>query len=150
MSDAVQRVVLGLMAFSAAVVGVWATFAPRSFYADFPGAGRTWVAPDGPYNEHLVRDVGELNLALTVVTLFALVTLTRALVLATAVAWLVYSVPHLVYHLRHLEPFDGTDVTAIPVSLALSIVGAVLLLVLPRRDTVPASPPVSSPRPERV
>ena len=34
------------------------------FYDDFPGLGRSWVAADGPYNEHLVRDVGALNLAL--------------------------------------------------------------------------------------
>ena len=37
---------------------------PAAFYDDFPGLGRMWVAPDGPYNQHLVRDVGELNLAL--------------------------------------------------------------------------------------
>ena len=41
--------------------------APKSFYEDFPGAGRVWVAVDGPYNEHLVRDVGSLNLALAFV-----------------------------------------------------------------------------------
>jgi hypothetical protein len=135
MSSTLQRVVLALLAWSSAVVGVWAAFAPRSFYESFPGGGRSWVAPDGPYNEHLVRDVGELNLALTVVTLFALVLLTRALVLATAVAWLVYSVPHLVYHLRHLGPFGGGDATAIPVSLALAVAGAALLLI-PGRGAV--------------
>jgi hypothetical protein len=90
------------------------------------------VSADGPYNEHLVRDVGELNLALTVVTVFALVVLTRTLVLAAALAWLVYSVPHLVYHLRHLAPFDGDDVVSIPVSLSLAVVGGVLLLLPPR------------------
>jgi hypothetical protein len=137
-SRTVIRVVLALLAFSSAVVGLWATFAPRSFYDDFPGGGRSWVAPDGPYNEHLVRDVGELNLALTVVTLFAFVYLSRALVLATATAWLVYSVPHLVYHLRHLEPFGDGDAVSIPVSLALAVVGGVLLL-LPARE--PAAPP---------
>jgi hypothetical protein len=40
---------------------------------DFPGAGRSWVAPDGPFNEHLARDVGVLNLALAVVTIAAAV-----------------------------------------------------------------------------
>jgi hypothetical protein len=132
MSSTLQKVVLALLAWSSAVVGVWAAFAPRSFYESFPGGGRSWVAPDGPYNEHLVRDVGELNLALTVVTVVALVLLTRTLVVTTAAAWLVYSVPHLVYHLRHLDPFDTSDATALPVSLALAVAGAVLLL-LPRR-----------------
>jgi hypothetical protein len=133
MPERVTRLVCALLALSSAVVGVWATFMPRSFYDDFPGGGRAWVSPDGPYNEHLVRDVGALNLALTAVTLFALVALSRQLVLATAVAWLAYGVPHVVYHLRHLGPFDGSDVTAIPTSLMLAVVGALLLLVPPAR-----------------
>ena len=41
----------------ALVVGVWALVLPRSFYDDFPAAGRHWVSALGPYNEHLVRDV---------------------------------------------------------------------------------------------
>jgi hypothetical protein len=123
------RVVLALLAASAAVIGVWAAFAPRSFYDDFPGGGHMWVAVDGPYNEHLVRDVGELNLALAVVTVFALVLLLRPLVLATAWAWLVYSGPHLVYHARHLAPFDGSDAVSVIVSLALAVLGPLLLLI---------------------
>jgi hypothetical protein len=133
MSPLPTRVVLVLLAISSAVVGVWAAFAPRSFYVNFPGSGHAWVAPDGPYNEHLVRDVGELNLALTLVTVVALVVMSRTLVLAVAGAWLVYSVPHLVYHLRHLDPFSGGDVVSIPVSLSLAIVGPLLLLIPPRR-----------------
>ena len=137
MNALATRVVLGLLAVSTAIVGFWAAFAPRSFYDKFPGGGRTWVASDGPYNEHLVRDVGELNLALTVVTVFAFVLLARSLVLATALAWLVYGVPHLVYHARHMAPFSGSDTTAIPVSLALGVAGA-LLLLLPARSREPA------------
>ena len=53
-------------------VGLQALFAPRSFYDDFP-IGRGWVAMDGPYNQHLVRDVGSLNLALVVLVFAALV-----------------------------------------------------------------------------
>jgi hypothetical protein len=138
MSRGPTRVVLALLAISAGVIGLWAAFAPRSFYVNFPGGGHDWISPDGPYNEHLVRDVGELNLALMVVALFALVALSRALVLATAVAWLVYGVPHLVYHLRHLSPFHGSDVTSIPLSLSLGIVGGVLLLLPPRRQRATA------------
>ena len=33
-----------------------------------------WVAVDGPFNEHLVRDVGALNLALAFVAAMALAT----------------------------------------------------------------------------
>ena len=109
---------------------MWAAFFPRSFYDDFPGLGRMWVAPDGPYNEHLVRDVGELNLALVVVTVVAMVTLGPLLVRAVLAGWLVYSVPHLVYHLRNMEPFATDDQVSIGASLALVPILAVVLLVI--------------------
>ena len=60
------RVAFGYLALSSLQIGAWALFAPRSFYDGFPGAGRSWVSVDGPYNEHLVRDVGALNLAIAV------------------------------------------------------------------------------------
>ena len=53
-------------------VGAWAPAAPSSFYADFPFPGRHWVRLLGPYNEHLVRDVGGLYLALLVITVWAI------------------------------------------------------------------------------
>ena len=127
-----MRVALAILALVGVQVGLWAAFAPQSFYDDFPGSGRVWVAVDGPYNEHLVRDVGSLNLALAVVAIVAFVTLSRAAVIAAGGAWLVYGLPHLVYHLRHLAPFDGDDVVSIPVSLSLAVVGGVLLLLPPR------------------
>lgn len=45
---------------------------PRSFYDDFPGGGIAWVSVDGPYNEHLIRDIGAWSLGTTVVVLAAL------------------------------------------------------------------------------
>lgn len=131
--DLWTRILLGGLAWSAALVGVWATVAPRSFYDSFPGAGRSWIAPDGPYNQHLVRDVGALNLALLVVTLAALITVTPVLVRATAAAWLVYGVPHFVYHATHRDPFETTDIVAVLVSLSLAIVFPLALLLLDHR-----------------
>ena len=66
------RLLLWLMAFCSLGVGLQALFTPRSFYDDFP-FGRGWVAMDGPYNEHLVRDVGSLNLAIVVLVFAALI-----------------------------------------------------------------------------
>ena len=132
------RIVLGYLALSGALVGLWAGLAPRSFYDDFPGLGRVWVAVDGPYNEHLVRDVGWLNLALTVATVWAAVTLTRTLVIAVLMAWLVTSVPHLAYHVANLDGLATADRVGELASLALvPLVAAVLLLVAVRtRPTV--------------
>ncbi|HEY8060766.1 MAG TPA: hypothetical protein VID94_18505 [Acidimicrobiales bacterium] len=124
----VVRIALAILAVVGLQVGLWAAFAPQSFYDDFPGAGRIWVGVDGPYNQHLVRDVGALNLALAVVAIVAFVTLSRAAVLAAGGAWLAYGVPHLIYHLRHLDPLDGADQVAVPVSLFLSVVLAAMVL----------------------
>ena len=128
------RILLVIMGVPSILIGVWAGFFPRGFYDDFPGVGRTWVAPDGPFNEHLVRDVGVLNLSLAVVTIAAAIWLTRPLVRATAVAWLVYGVPHLVYHVRHRSPFDTDDQVSIVASLALAPILAIVLLVLSRDE----------------
>jgi len=124
----IVRAALIPLVLTGLVVGVWAAFAPRSFYDDFPGAGRVWVAVDGPYNEHLVRDVGALNLALALVAVVAAVTLARAAVLAAAGAWIVYSLPHLVYHLRHLDLYDTGDKVANVTALAGALVLPVIVL----------------------
>lgn len=128
MAARIVRAALIPLVLTGLVVGVWAAFAPRSFYDDFPGAGRVWVAVDGPYNEHLVRDVGALNLALALVAVVAAVTLARAAVLAAAGAWIVYSLPHLVYHLRHLDLYDTGDKVANVTALAGALVLPVIVL----------------------
>lgn len=117
-----------------ALVGFWAAFAPRSFYTDFPGAGRHWISPDGPYNQHLVRDVGELSLALLVVMVAALVTLSMPLVRTALVAVIVNGVLHVVYHARHLDPFSSSDGFAVIGSLVLAPIVAAGLLLLTRAE----------------
>ena len=130
------RILLVGLGVPAVVIGVWAAFAPRSFYEDFPGFGQLWVRPDGPYNEHLVRDVGELNLALAFVTLAAVGWCTPLLVRIVAGAWLVEGLPHLAYHLRHLDPLAAD--AKVPSIAGLAIVPLVaLLLVAQRRHEVP-------------
>lgn len=92
---------LAYLGLSSLVVGGWATFAPASFFADFPGGGRSWVAGDGPYNEHLVRDVGAWSLALAFVLLTAAWRPQRLLAMVAAGAAVVAALPHAVYHSRH-------------------------------------------------
>ncbi|MBA2326263.1 MAG: hypothetical protein H0V95_06415 [Actinobacteria bacterium] len=132
MRDRVLRVLLVLLALGNVQVGIWATFAPRSFYDDFPGGDRSWVALDGPYNEHLVRDFGATNLAIGVLTIAALLWLTRVLVVTAGLAWIVYGVPHLVYHLRHLDVYDTGDQVANVVVLSLApLAGLAIVLLSP-------------------
>jgi hypothetical protein len=124
-----KRIGLAILAFSSGPIGLWATLAPRSFYDNFPGGGRHWVSLDGAYNHHLVTDFGSLNLALTAVTIGALVWMTPRLIQITAVAWLLYALPHELYHATHLDPFGTSDKVLQLVGIGLDIVIAVALLV---------------------
>lgn len=134
-----MRLGLLYLAGSMALVGLWAGFAPRSFYTDFPGGGRHWISADGPYNQHLVRDVGELSLALLVVLVAAMVTLSIPLVRAALVAVIVNGVMHVVYHGRHLDVLSSGDGAAVMVSLGLAPVVAIALLVMTRRQPATAA-----------
>jgi hypothetical protein len=129
-----RQVALIVIACSTGLVGLWATAAPKSFYEDFPGAGRVWVAVDGPYNEHLVRDVGSLNLALAFVAVLALITGSTLLARAAGGAALIYGVPHLLYHATHLDPYDTDDQVALVVSLSIAVLAGVLAVAAPTAD----------------
>ena len=59
----------------------------------------SWIAAEGPYNEHLVRDIGGLVNGLSVVAIVAAWSLSRPLLVANALGWLVYGLPHLGFHL---------------------------------------------------
>ena len=118
-----------LLAAAGMVVGVWALLAPESLYDDFPG-GRSWVSAFPPYNEHLVRDVGGLNLALAILLGFAAIVLERRLIQAVSVAALVYAVPHFAFHVAHLEEWSTGDQVAGTVALALAIAIPLVLLIL--------------------
>ena len=133
MRERVMRVLLVLMAVSSGFIGLWALFAPLSFYDDFPGAGRHWVSADGPYNEHLVRDVGGLYLALTVVTVVAAIVLGRVIVRTAAVATLMFAIPHLAYHSAHTDLYMTTDAVASLFSLGVGVVIPLIVLVLVSR-----------------
>ncbi|MDQ2648039.1 MAG: hypothetical protein M3Z03_00630 [Actinomycetota bacterium] len=133
-----RRVALVVVAAGAGVVGVWAQAFPLSFYDDFPAMGRVWVAVDGPYNEHLVRDVGGLQLALAFTAVLALVTGSVLLARAAGAGALISGVPHLLYHATHLDPFDTTDSVTMLVALTAAALAG-LLAVLPDRAPAPAA-----------
>ena len=140
-----RRILLALLTLLGASVGGWALFAPQAFYDSFPGLGfGAWVGEDGAFNEHLIRDVGELYLGLAGAGVVAMLTRKPTVAVATsrvaAVAWLVFSIPHLLYHLEHLGGMTLKDAVGEPVSLALSIVLSAPLLVPDRRKrSIPAA-----------
>ena len=116
---------LGVLLLIALVTGLWAAVAPRSFYDSFPGgSGLHWVSADGPYNRHLVSDVGSMYLALAALTVAALGRPTLARL--AGVVWLVFSVPHWLYHSVHLGLYGTRD----QVLNEVALVGVVLLAAL--------------------
>ena len=115
-------------------------------YDAFPGLGFIWVSFDGPYNEHLTRDVGTLYLGLAAATAYAALQRSEAAAVVASrvigLAWVVFSIPHLGYHALHLDGLSALDTVAQMVSLSsTAVLGGLLLLgPLPRaaaasRDT---------------
>jgi hypothetical protein len=128
---------IGLLFLAAATLNgsLWALPFPRSFYEDFPLPGRDWVSTLGPYDEHLVRDYGALNLALGILLVATAIFLERRLTQVALVAWLGYAAPHFAYHTTltdHFSPFNNLGQLG---SLGLQVLlPLVLLFFLPQQD----------------
>jgi hypothetical protein len=129
-------------------IGVWALAAPRSWYDEFPGAGMHWIPAFGPYDEHLVRDLGGLYLGLGLLLVFAAVSLARPLVQGALAMLLVFAAPHLVWHLTELDALPTGDNVVNVTTLVLSVVLPAVLLYLTFRPgayataTTQASTPI--------
>jgi nucleoside-diphosphate-sugar epimerase len=132
------RILLLLLAIPALQIGIWATVAPQSFFNSFPGGGRHWVSVDGPFNEHLVRDFGAMNLAIVLVLIVALIVGSRLLVATAAGAYLLFALPHALYHFFNLQVLEPADQVANVVTLSLSVLAPIVVLWLAYR-TRPAS-----------
>jgi hypothetical protein len=117
------------------VLGAWTLFLPRSFYDTFPAPGHPWVALLPPYNEHMLRDFGALNLAMAVVLGSAAVSMERRLTFTVLAAAIVVEVPHMIFHAAHLQHFPPAD--AIAQTILLGVVMAIpIALLIPARRVV--------------
>ena len=142
-SRTLLRVGLLVLAAIQAIVGVWALAAPQAFYDGFPLPGNPWVALLPPYNEHLVRDVGGLNLALAVVLGAAARTLDRRMVRVALLALAVFAVPHTAFHAGHLAGFPPADAVAQTVGTVLHLITVAGLFALSWRLPDPSTEPPS-------
>ena len=135
MSRPITRILLLVLGVPFGLMpGVWAAFLPESFYADFPLVRPPWVAVDGPYNEHLIRDVGAMFLALAVIALLAAATGALASARLAGLAWLVFSSLHFAYHVAHLDVYEVLDQWINVVSqVATVVVAAAVVLIPPQR-----------------
>jgi hypothetical protein len=134
MNSYYRRAVLLITATIGAFVGIWAAAFPVAFYQSFPGFGLIWIAIDGPFNEHLIRDVGALYLGLAAATLAACVARDGAATRVVGIAWTTFGALHLRYHLAHLAGLAPIDVLGNVVSLGGSLLLGLALLVPGRRE----------------
>jgi hypothetical protein len=137
-------VVLGLL--FGLLPGIWAAFLPGSFYSDFPAVRPPWVAVDGPFNEHLIRDVGAMFLALGVIALVAAINGREGQARLAGLAWLVFSVLHFAYHVTHLHVYEAFDQWLNVVGQVASILIALTVVLIPPARAVRRDPAVT-PRP---
>jgi alkylhydroperoxidase family enzyme len=128
--DAIRFLLLAI-GLPQAGLGLWALVSARSFYDQFP-TGQGWISALGPFDEHLVIDVGALFVAIGVLAILAAAWLRRPLVVGAAVAWLLFSVPHLIWHLTDLGPMGTGDAIANVVTLAWTVLAPAAVLLLLR------------------
>ena len=130
MTTSIARGIAWALAASAAYVGFWAMAWPHSFFTTFPGLGQAWVAPLGPYNEHLVRDVGGLYVALVVFSGWAATKGDAGALRALGWAWLAFGLPHLAFHATHRHGFSTAEWAASMTPLTFTTLGAAILVLL--------------------
>lgn len=121
------RIGLWFLAAIQLVTGGAALLAPRAFFSI------NVVSLFPPYNEHLFRDFGALNLALAVVLIFAAVRPDRRLVQAALAGYLVFTAIHFVFHAAHLGGFPVVLAVFQTIATAIEVVLPVLLLWPARR-----------------
>ncbi len=120
---------LGYLAAVGIVVGIWALAFPTDFYNAFPGCGRTWVSLDGPYNEHLVRDVGGFYIGTGVLAAFALFRPASVQPLVVGLSSIAFNLPHLIYHYSKLNLFSSPiDQVGNAVALGLALIASIVLI----------------------
>jgi hypothetical protein len=128
------------LAFSALLglfVGGWAYFAPQSFYDSFPGILGSWVSVDGPFNEHLIRDVGAMYLALAAASMGGLVWRSEVGFRVLGTAWTVFGALHFLYHSLHLAHMSLESAIGEMIALGVSLLLGVVLLIPERREREP-------------
>lgn len=99
-----------------ALIGVSAAFAPHAFYRHVLGVDLL-----GPYDAHLVTDVGGLYLGLAVAVAWAAWTLRPELIAGVCAGALLTQVLHFVFHATHLKAFSTPQAVVQAVLLAVQL-----------------------------
>ncbi len=115
-------------------LGIWALISPTGFYGTFPViAGQHWLPSYGPYDSHLVTDVGSTFLAIGLLMLLAAIFLERRLAQVALVAYLAYGIPHFIFHVTNDDVLSSGARAVNGASLGLGLLSALALLGLVSR-----------------
>ncbi|MBN8866398.1 MAG: hypothetical protein J0H98_02490 [Solirubrobacterales bacterium] len=127
------RICLGVLALSALSIGLPASFAPETFYTDYPFyTALVKLLP--PYNEHLVTDVGGLYLGFAVMLTWATIKPSRQLIIPLCAGWIVAEALHFAFHIGHLTGFTTTDAIGQTIGLGLYVVIAIIPIAMLKRQ----------------
>jgi hypothetical protein len=128
------RAGLLVIALPQLLAGAWAIVDPRGWFDEFPGGGRHWLPPFGPYDEHLALDAGAGLFATSVLLILAAIVLERRVMQVALAGWLAFAVPHTAYHMITLDKLGTTDAVLNVITLGATILVPLLLLwlTLPR------------------
>jgi hypothetical protein len=138
MNSILRRILLGLLAIIGAFVGLWAAAFPQAFYLSFPGLGLHWISSDGPFNEHLIRDVGGLYLGFAAAAIAAIVSRSAVPGRVVGIGWALFGLLHLSYHLAHPEGAPPDQFVAVAGLAGSLLLGVILTLPGRRVNAVPA------------
>ena len=127
--------VLVLLAAICALVGAYATLAPHSFYRHVVGVDML-----GPYNQHLLTDVGGLYLGFAITFYLAAVTLSRELIRASCFGFAATQSLHSLYHVLHLSHFTVVRATEQTIGIGAFVALPLIALALNRHERFPAPP----------
>jgi hypothetical protein len=134
--DRLRRLAVGYTLLGALAVGLLATFAPRTFYDDFPFLA-SWVDNLPPYNAHLVTDTGGLYLGFALLLGWSL--RLPALIVPVCTAFALSQVVHTVFHFAHLDGFSTADALTQMATL-VGLVAAPLVAIAASRPVRPDGP----------
>jgi hypothetical protein len=121
------RPLLWLLAGIDTALGAFAAIAPHTFYRQVVGVDLL-----GPYNQHLLSDVGGFYLGFGLLFAWAAWTLSRELVRATCAAATLTALIHFSYHAAHLEHFGIGTAAAQTAGLTLTLALPLLALLASR------------------
>jgi hypothetical protein len=128
------RTGLIVLALSQGAAGLWALASPHGWWSSFPGFGRHWIRPLGPYNDELVRDFGAMYVALSAAMVWSAFVLERRAVQAVLLAQIVFLALHAFFVSFKLSLLPPGDRAGLMGGIAATGAVSVALLAQTRRE----------------